>query len=419
MMGDRVFRAGPPAKAKKRGLRRKNKGRKTAMRITKQVDIVGQCRIFTEKDMMKFRISVHNHIGALALIAIIAGLFSSQYELSQLFLSNVVEPDALDYLIAISHFLFFTLLSGLLIYVNTRRIRRRENLRHFFHSLAVVSVFCLVAWWAFNPLIRKSNVLHEEIYAAYFRESEDNVWQNWEKEKRSYYFHDSGEDWIEKSVSLFLTIFVISRIYNMSRREEEMERRFEKLKNESLQSQISALNNQINPHFFFNALNALHSLIAEENTQKSLEYVSNLANIFRYILQSGKKDMVSLSAEFAFLETYGFMLSVKYGQRLKIDNRVDKPYEDYKLPVLSLLPIIENVSKHNEVSSRYPMVIELFVDGRCLVVRNEKRNKLDAADSGGIGLGNLNNRFKLLTGEEIKIENNAAVFSVYLPLVMP
>lgn len=368
---------------------------------------------------MRFRISVHNNIGVLILLASMVGIFSSRYELSQLFQSNVVEPDALDYTIAIGHVLFFTALSGLLIYINTRRFKRAENIRHFLLSSLAVSAFCLLAWLVFNPFIRKSNQQHEEIYAAYFRDSGQSVWENWEKEKRSYYFHDSAEDWAEKSVFLFLGIFVVSRVYNMSHREEEMERRLEKLKNESLQSQITALNNQINPHFFFNALNALHSLIMEENKERSLEYVSNLSNVFRYILQSGKRDIVSLSEELAFLETYQFMLSVKYEQRLSFDIRMDGLYGDCKLPVLSLLPIIENVTKHNEVSSRHPMDIELFVEGQNLVIRNEKRKKLDAVDSGGIGLENLNNRFKLLTGKEIRITSAGDTFSIYLPLLFP
>lgn len=368
---------------------------------------------------MKIQLSIHNNIAVLALIAIIVGCFSSYYELSQLFVSTVIDPGTLDYTIAISHLLFFTLLSGILIYINIQHIKRAENIRHFLYSSLVVFVFGVIAWQVVDPLTRQSNKRHAEVYEEYFSKQDRNVWQNWESEKRSHYFHDSGIDWIEKSVFLFLGIYVISRIYNMAHREEEMKMRYEKLKSESLQSQVSALNHQINPHFFFNALNALYSLIVEENKNKSLEYVANLSNVFRYILQSGKKETVSLSEEFAFLETYRFMLSVKYEQRLRFNILVDKHYETYRLPVLSLLPVIENVTKHNEISSKYPMVIDLFMENHFLVIRNEKRDKLDAVDSAGIGLENLNNRFKLLTGEEVKIANTAEAFSLYLPLVCP
>lgn len=385
--------------------------------MLRQVVITGLYGIFINN--MKIRLSIHNNIAVLALIAVTVGCFSSYYELSQLFVSAVVEPNALDYTIAISHLLFFSVLSGILIYINIRRIKQAENIRHFLYSLLVVLIFGIIAWQVVDPLTRRSNKRHAEIYEVYFNKQDRSVWQNWESEKRSHYFHDSGEDWIEKSVFLFLGIYVISRIYNMARREEEMNMRYEKLKNESLQSQINALNNQINPHFFFNALNALHSFIVEEDKEKSLEYLSNLSNVFRYILQSGKKDMVSLSEEFAFLETFRFMLSVKYEQRLRFDVRVDKMYERYRLPVLSLLPIIENATKHNEISSRYPMLIEIFMENHFLVIKNERREKLDAIDSAGIGLDNLGNRFQLLTGKEIKIVHNAETFSLYLPLVRP
>lgn len=369
---------------------------------------------------MKIRLTIHNNKFLLVLISIAIGCFSSYYELLQLFVSEVIKPDAIDYTIAISHVLFFSILSGILIYICTRRLKRAENILHFIYSLVVVAVFSLIAWQVIDPLVHKSNKEHAHIYEEHFKKHRRNVWDNWEREKRMRYFHDSGEDWIEKAISLFVAIYIISRIYNMARREEEMEHKFEKLKNESLQSQISALNNQINPHFFFNAMNALHSLIAEDKKDKSLEYLSNLSNVFRYILQSEKKDMVVLKEEFAFLETYRFMLTVKYEQRLQFDIRVDKKYDLYRIPVLSLLPIIENVIKHNEISNRYPMVVHIFMDEeQYLVIQNEKREKLDKIESAGIGLKNLNNRFKLLTQKEIQIKNTADTFSVCLPLSTP
>jgi len=270
-----------------------------------------------------------------------------------------------------------------------------------------------------DPVMDRSNGGHAHIYDEYYESNRKNAWDNWERGKHSRYFHESGEDWIDKAVLLALAIFALSRIYNTSRREEEIERTVEKLKNESLQSQISALNNQINPHFFFNALNALHSLIIEDKKEKSLEYLSNLSNVFRYILQSEKKDLVTLSEEFAFLDTYRYMLFLKYEEKLKFDIRVNEKYYAYRLPVLSLL-VIENVTKHNEISNKNPMTVHIFVDSNdYLVIKNDKHAKLDNIESAGIGIKNLDNRFRILVEKKIKIENNAETFSISLPLSTP
>jgi len=370
---------------------------------------------------MKIRLNIHNNFALISILAIVIGIFLSFYELSQLFDSYIIVPDALDYLIAISHLLFFTLLSGILIYICTRRHKRFENIRHFLYSALVFIFFCLFAFIVIEPLIEKSDHHHAYIYEEYFKKQNKNAWEYRKGERHSRYFHNDADDWATKSAFLFLAIFAISRVYNISHREEEMEREFEKLKNESLQSQISALNNQINPHFFFNALNALHSLIDEDKKEQSIEYLSSLSNVFRYILRSEKKDIRTLQEEFDFLDTYRYMLHVKYEEKLQFNIQIDKKYYLYRIPVLSLLPLIENVTKHNEISNRFPMTVHISINEPegYLRVSNEKRTKLNRVESDGIGLKNLNNRFKLQIKKEIKIEDTADCFSISLPLLIP
>ena len=165
----------------------------------------------------------------------------------------------------------------------------------------------------------------------------------------------------------------------------------------SKDARLKALENQINPHFFFNALNSLHALIVEGQNQKSLAYLSNLSNVFRYILQSEKKELVALKDELSFLETYRFMLSVKYEEKLTFDIQINPAYMSCQLPVLSLLPLIENVIKHNEISARNPMRLSIYSTHEpSLVILNRKQPKLDEVEKVGIGLKNLDNRFALL-----------------------
>lgn len=347
-------------------------------------------------------------------IALITGFLSTYYEFSQLIWNDIFAADKLDYLIAAVQFLFFFSLSGILICVNTQKYKNYEHAKHIAFSLLVVAAFSGLAL-LFDPVIRSSNSAHEDIYQGYFEESGQNIWEDWDKKKRSYYFHDPGIDWIEKSFLLFFYIFTISRIYNIAIKKSDLERAYEQLKSESLQCRLNALNNQITPHFFFNALNALHALILEDK-DKALKYLSDISDMFRYILQSKEHNLVSLEQELIFLETFRYMLLVRFENKLHFSIHIDKKYHTCKIPVLSFLPVIENVIKHNELSNRHPMTIDVFIDRGTVVVKNRKKEKLDNIESGKIGLSNLNNRFKILTQREIKIENTRFFFEVRMPL---
>ncbi|MDP4176584.1 MAG: histidine kinase, partial [Bacteroidota bacterium] len=220
-----------------------------------------------------------------------------------------------------------------------------------------------------------------------------------------------------RSFFVLLIVYLGGLIYKLYMKKIEAEKSLDKLRSESLQSKLTALNNQINPHFFFNALNSLYSLIMEDKKESSLSYLSNLSNVFRYILRSETKAVISLKEELSFLEEYKSMMSVKYGNKLIFDCRIEERYLSYKLPVLTLLPIIENVAKHNEISSTNPMVIHICTDDDNLIIMNKIKKKIDPVLSEGIGLKNLNNRFKILLNKEIKIKMTHEDFYVYLPLI--
>ena len=199
---------------------------------------------------------------------------------------------------------------------------------------------------------------------------------------------------------------------------KEIERDNLRLKNETLEIQMSALNNQINPHFFFNSLNSLHALITEGDQKRSLDYLSNLSKVFRYILQSEKKTLALLSEELEFLETYRFMLSVKFEDKLTFQMNISEKYRVAQLPVLSLLPLVGNIIKHNEISSRNPMWVKIETNEDYLVITNPKHPKLDTVEKSGLGLQNLNNRFSLLMKESIIIQETDELFKVSLPLII-
>jgi len=285
--------------------------------------------------------------------------------------------------------------------ISTNIVWDRKPSIRFLISLSVATFFCAAGYFIIDLL------------ADSLEFKERGEWREW--------YHSSiTKVWVlTKYIIIFVTGYVVSLIYTLSVKKMDAEKKYEKLRAESLNSELKALNNQINPHFFFNALNSLHSLIIEDHKDKSLEYLVNLSNVFRYILQSDKKTVVKLNEEMEFLNTYRYMLQVKYDKKLKFNLSIDERFKDYMVPVLSLLPVIENVTKHNEVSNMFPMEIFISVtaDTNYLLIRHQKRERFDSVQSVGSGLENLSTRYKLLVNKEIVVEDKDNFFSVYLPLV--
>lgn len=205
----------------------------------------------------------------------------------------------------------------------------------------------------------------------------------------------------------------ISVLYD-SQREKEQE--IEQLRIDNLQSRCDALANQINPHFFFNSLNGISSLIRGGNDDNTLLYVTKLSDIFRYILQSDKKGIVPLGEELAFIRSFMHVMEVRFEGKLTYS--IDVPEKDHELmlPVLSLLPLIENVTVHNQIDSNHRMNISIRMNDGELEISNPVYPKLALPDTNGIGLQNLRNRFELMMKKEIRVETDGDTFHVYLPL---
>lgn len=216
-------------------------------------------------------------------------------------------------------------------------------------------------------------------------------------------------------VSILNTLMGHIVILYTEQRKRELE--IEELKMENLQSRYDALTNQINPHFFFNSLNGLTSLIRKQNNETTLTYVNKLSDVFRYILQSDKKGLVSLGEELAFVDAFRYMMEVRFANKLEYRINIDEELMPYKLPVLSILPLLDNVVVHNRIDSEHKMVIDIsFNDKGELVVSNPIYPKLSPTATNGTGLKNLESRFMLLMGKQIRIEDLGDVFNVYLPL---
>lgn len=200
--------------------------------------------------------------------------------------------------------------------------------------------------------------------------------------------------------------------------QQEKETEIEKLRNENLQSRCDALTNQINPHFFFNSLNGIASLIRKKDDKKTLQYVDELSDMFRYILQSDRKGVVSLREELEFIEAFRFVIEVRFANKLIFSIQIDEAVKDMLvLPVLSLLPLVDNVIVHNRIDADHKMEISICLNEQSeLVVSNPIYPKLTAPLTNGTGLKNLESRFILLTNRKVRVESTNEKFMVYLPL---
>ena len=147
-------------------------------------------------------------------------------------------------------------------------------------------------------------------------------------------------------------------------------------------------------------------------------FVHELSDIFRYILQSDKRGLVTLREELEFIQSFRYVMEVRFANKLVFSIQVDETMQDeLTLPVLSLLPLVENVTVHNRIDSEHKMEITIRLnEQKELVVSNPIYPKLSPPDTNGTGLRNLESRFTLLMNRQIRIECDENTFRVYLPL---
>ena len=217
---------------------------------------------------------------------------------------------------------------------------------------------------------------------------------------------------------IFLTVILSSILIRLLNIKQQMRLENERLRTERWQSSYNALMGQINPHFFFNSLNGLSALIQSGERQQTLHYLDELSNVFRYILQSNRKGLVTLAEELQFVKAYTYLLGVRYEGKLFFSIQVDTPYLLWYLPILSLLPLIENAVKHNVISKPSPLRIDIYTtDYGKVIIPNNIQPKAEENRGNGIGLKNLWGRYLMLTQKDIQISSQKGYYKVALPLI--
>lgn len=223
---------------------------------------------------------------------------------------------------------------------------------------------------------------------------------------------------ITKNLSLLLIALLFGEMLRLFIQQQKSKLEIEHIKKENIQTQYNAIAAQINPHFFFNSLNSLSALVREENRDSALKYIEELSLIFRYVLKSSQKGLVPLEEEMDFLNAYRFLLGIRFEGKLFFNIEKDCYQASYALPVLSLQPLIENAIKHNVISIKAPLILNIGIAEDCLVVSNLIKPKVDYNQiKGGFGLKNLFNRVKILTGKDLIVTQTSEVFEVRVPLI--
>ena len=220
-----------------------------------------------------------------------------------------------------------------------------------------------------------------------------------------------------KSLFMLAVVVLYSRIYTLIHREQQVSLENEMLRNENLTTKYNMLASQINPHFLFNSLSSLSMLVREKDEERALKYIDQLSYTFRYLSQNGvNTNFVTLREEIQFAEAYCYLFKIRYADKIVFDFDIEESHLDYRLPPISLQPLIGNAVKHNTISSKQLFRVRIYTEGEYLVVANEKRPMLEPSSGTGVGLSNLDSRYSLLLNRNIEITDNDKEFIVKLPL---
>jgi hypothetical protein len=211
-------------------------------------------------------------------------------------------------------------------------------------------------------------------------------------------------------VNAIFTAIAFFNIWRQSVKETE------ELKRESLSAEFETLKSQINPHFLFNALNTLTSLI-EEHPKQATDFVLKLSSVYRYVLTQKDKQLVTLKEELDFIEAYIYLNQIRFGSNLIVSINVPAQFYHTKLVTLALQMLVENCIKHNVISAQHPLTIQLYIEDDRLVVKNNLQKKQQSMDSNGIGLNNIVHRYGFITDKKVEITEDGTSFIVSLPLI--
>jgi len=225
-------------------------------------------------------------------------------------------------------------------------------------------------------------------------------------------FADLGFFVVVLIITYFIALFLSGRSFLLNWRASEL--RAAKLQAAQTAAQYESLQNQVNPHFLFNSLNVLSSLVYK-NQDLAAKFIKQLSVVYRYVLEVKDKEVVTLETELEALESYIFLIQIRFAKGLNIQNELIKT--EQKIVPLSLQMLLENAIKHNSVHADRPLDIKLYEEENYIIVENNLQRKNNPQESTGIGLENIKKRYQYLSNQEVIIEETEDRFLVKLPIL--
>lgn len=220
------------------------------------------------------------------------------------------------------------------------------------------------------------------------------------------------------SINMVAVVFIYAliTILNFYQLTLEKSAAAEQLEREYSQIRLHALKTQVNPHFLFNSLSVLSSLVRID-ADTSEKFIIQLSKAYRYILEQKDTELVTLKDELEFLDAYFFLLTIRFDNKVLLEKNVSAGVIGYCLPPLTLQMLVENVVKHNKMSVANPLIIQINTNGDSITVKNNLNPREEEIESTGVGLENIKSRMAYLTDKKINIIASEKYFEVYIPLV--
>lgn len=270
-------------------------------------------------------------------------------------------------------------------YFNSTFLRKRMVLRFFLETLLAIIISNIILY-LFQYIFVVKIELHQYIMLL---------------KNSNAFFTNSAED-------IFTILFIETIYMHYQRIETDLER--EKFK-------YNQLKNQLNPHFLFNSLNTLSAMVYTKTPDESVEYIDKLSDFYRYVLVNEGKNLIPLKEEIEIINKYGDILKTRFQDGFVLNINLNEEDLNKKILFMSLQLLVENAVKHNIASKEKPLTVNIYSENNFIVVSNNKVIRTDNVISTGIGLENLNERYKIVDNKEIKIINNNDKFTVKIPMI--
>jgi two-component system, LytTR family, sensor kinase len=190
----------------------------------------------------------------------------------------------------------------------------------------------------------------------------------------------------------------------------------ERFKKENAESRFETLMNQVNPHFLFNSLNTLSSLVYE-NQDTAAKYIRELSKVYRYVLENKENELVLLKDDLEFVKSYVYLFELRFANMISFDFDISENSQQKLIAPMTIQLLIENAVKHNIISKKKNFTVKIFTENDFLVVSNKLQKKTEKPDSTGMGLQNIKSRYAYLCDKDVLIHETAEEFIVKIPLI--